>query len=120
MTWEPFEWGRRRDNIKQKDIQVQQSHYELDQTRSQILLDVDKTFRKLAESRSMLEVTQATRDAANEKLREVNNQFKKMAVLLRDVLKQQAAVANANHEYEESLLSFWNAKAEFEKALGEE
>lgn len=120
MTWEPFEWGRRRDNIKQKDIQVQQSQYELDQTRSQILLDVDKTFRKLGESRSMLEVAQAARDAASEKLREVNNQFKQVAVLLRDVLKQEAAVANADHEYEESLLSFWNAKAEFEKALGEE
>src|SRR6202000_1756231 len=21
MTWEPFEWGRRKDNVKQKDIQ---------------------------------------------------------------------------------------------------
>ncbi|WP_433966610.1 TolC family protein [Tunturiibacter gelidiferens] len=120
MTWEPFEWGRRRDTVKEKSVEVQQSQYQLDQTRSQILLDVDKTFRKLSESRSMLEVALAARDAADEKLREVNNQFKQVAVLLRDVLKQEAAVANANHEYEESLLSFWNAKAEFEKALGEE
>jgi outer membrane protein len=120
MTWEPFDWGRRRDNVKQKDIQVHQSQYQLDQTRSQVLLDVDKTFRKLNENRSMLEVAQAARDAANEKLREVNNQFKQIAVLLRDVLKQEASVANANHQYEESLLAFWNAKASFEKALGEE
>ena len=120
MTLEPFDWGRRRDNLKQKDIEVHQSQYQLDQTRSQVLLDVDKTFRKLNENRSMLEVAQAARDAANEKLREVNNQFKQVAVLLRDVLKQEAAVANANHQYEESLLAFWNAKAAFEKALGEE
>ena len=120
MTWEPFDWGRRRDNVKQKEIQVQQSQYQLDQTRAQVLLDVDKTFRKLNESRSMLEVAQAARDAADEKLREVNNQFKQVAVLLRDVLKQEAAVANANHQYEESLLSFWSAKSAFEKALGEE
>ena len=120
MTWEPYEWGRRKDNVKGKDIQVQQSQYQLDQTRSQVLLDVDNTFRKLAESRSMLEVAQVARDAAKEKLREVNDQFKKVTVLLRDVLKQEAAVANADHEYEESLLAFWNAKAEFEKALGEE
>ena len=120
MTLEPFDWGRRRDNLKQKDIELHQSQYQLDQTRSQVLLDVDKTFRKLNENRSMLEVAQAARDAANEKLREVNNQFKQVAVLLRDVLKQEAAVANANHQYEESLLAFWNAKAAFEKALGEE
>jgi outer membrane protein TolC len=120
MTWEPFEWGRRKDNVKQKDIQVQQSQYQLDQTRSQVLLDVDNAFRKLGESRSMLEVAEAARDAAKEKLREVKDQFKQKAVLLRDVLKQEAAVANADKQYEESLLSFWNAKAEFEKTLGEE
>jgi outer membrane protein TolC len=120
MSWEPFEWGRRKDNVKQKDIQVQQSQYQLDQTRSQVLLDVDNAFRKLGESRSMLDVAEAARDAAREKLREVSDQFKQKTVLLRDVLKQEAAVANANKQYEESLLSFWNAKAEFEKALGEE
>ena len=65
-------------------------------------------------------VAEAARDAAKEKLREVKDQFKQKAVLLRDVLKQAAAVANADKQYEESLLSFWNAKAEFEKTLGEE
>ena len=57
---------------------------------------------------------------ANEKLREVNDKFRQSSVLLRDVLQQQAAVANANHDYEQALLAFWTAKAEFEKALGEE
>jgi outer membrane protein len=85
-----------------------------------VLLDVDNNFRKLEESRTMLEVAQAARDAANEKLREVSDQFKHSAVLLRDLLQQQASVANADHDYEQSLLAFWNAKAAFEKALGEE
>lgn len=120
MTWDPFDWGRRRDNVKQKDVTVQQSEVQLDQVRSQVVLDVDDKFRKLSESRSLLAVAQAARDAATEKLREVNDQFAQSSVLLRDVLKQQAAVASANHDYEESLLSFWNAKAQFEKALGEE
>jgi outer membrane protein TolC len=120
LTWDPFEWGARKDVVEQKDVVVQQSTYQLDQTKSQVLLDVDNTFRKLRESRSLLVIAQAQRDAASEKLREVNNQFGQSAVLLRDVLKQEAAVANADHDYEASLLSFWNAKAAFEKALGEE
>jgi outer membrane protein len=120
MRWEPFEWGRRKDDVKQKEVIVEQSKYQLDETRSQVVLDVDNTFRKLAESRALLEVAEAARAAANEKLREVNDKFRKSAVLLRDVLEQQAAVANANHEYEESLLAFWSAKANFEKALGED
>ena len=120
MTWDPFDWGKRRDDVKEKEVVVQQSEVQLDQVKSQVLLDVDNAFRKLGESRSLLAVAQAARDAANEKLREVNDQFAQSAVLMRDVLQQQASVASADHDYEESLLSFWNAKAQFEKALGEE
>jgi outer membrane protein TolC len=120
LKWDPFDWGGRRDEVKQKDVSIQQSNYQLQETQAQVMLDVDNTFRKLQESRSLLEVSQAGRDAANEKLREISDQFKHSAVLMRDLLQQQAAVANAEHEYEQSLLSFWNAKAAFEKALGEE
>ena len=115
---DPFDWGGRRDEVQQKDVSLKQSHYQLDETRAQVLLDVDNNFRKLQESRSLLEVAQAARDAANEKLREVNNQFKQSAVLMRDVLQQQAAVANAEHDYEQSLLSFWNAKATLREIPG--
>jgi outer membrane protein len=120
MRWEPFEWGRRKDELKQKDVVVEQSKYQLDEARSQVVLEVDSSFRKLAESRSLLAVAEAARDAANEKLREVNDKFKQSAVLLRDVLDQQAAVATAENDYEESLLAFWSAKASFDKALGKE
>jgi outer membrane protein TolC len=120
LKWDPFDWGGRRDEVKQKDVSIQQSHYQLQETQAQVMLDVDNTFRKLEESRALLEVSQAGRDAANEKLREISDQFKHSAVLMRDLLQQQAAAANAEHEYEQSLLSFWNAKAAFEKALGEE
>jgi outer membrane protein len=120
MKWDPFDWGGRRDDVKQKDATVEQSRYQLQETRSQILLDVDNNFRKLGESRSLVAVAGAARDAADEKLREVTDQFGKSVVLLRDLLEQQAAAANADHEYEQSLLAFWSAKANFEKALGEE
>jgi outer membrane protein len=120
FSWEPFEWGRRRDVVKQKEIAVDQSQIQLDQVKSQILQDVDDKFRSLQESRAALEVAQAARDASTEKLREVNDKFAKEAVLMRDVLQQQTAVANANHDYEQALLSFWTAKANFEKALGED
>jgi outer membrane protein len=120
FSWDPFDWGQRRDEVKQKNITVEQSQVQLQQTQSKILLDVNNRFRKLQESRQLLGVAQAARDASNEKLREVNDKFKQQAVLLRDVLEQQTAVANAEHDYEQALLSFWSAKAEFEKALGEE
>jgi outer membrane protein TolC len=120
FKWDPFDWGGRRDEVKQKDVSLLQSQSKLKETQAQVMLDVDNSFRKLEESRSLLTVTQAAREAANEKLRETNNQFKHSAVLMRDLLQQEASVANADHDYEQSLLAFWNAKAVFEKALGEE
>src|SRR5580698_2282591 len=69
LKWDPFDWGGRRDEVKQKDATVQQSHYQLEETKAQVLLDVDNSFRKLEESRTLLEVAEAGRDAANEKLR---------------------------------------------------
>jgi outer membrane protein TolC len=120
LTWTPFDWGARRDEVKQKDVSLQQSRYQLQETRAQVTLDVDNNFRKLEESRTMLTVAQANKVAAEEKLREVNDAYKHSAVLLRDLLQQQATVANADHDYEQSLLAFWNAKALFEKSLGEE
>jgi outer membrane protein TolC len=120
LKWDPFDWGGRRDEVKQKVVTLEQSQDQLQETKAQVTLDVDNNFRKLEESRQMLEVAQAGRDAANEKLREVSDEFKQSAVLMRDLLQQEAAVANADHNYEQSLLAFWNAKAAFEKALGEE
>jgi outer membrane protein TolC len=120
MSWDPWDWGRRRDDLKQKVIGLSQAQYQLDKARSQVLLDVNNNFRKLSQSRQLLSVTQAAKDAANEKLRETNDKFSKEAVLLRDVLQQQTAVANANKDYENALLSFWTARANFEKALGQE
>ena len=120
LSWEVFEWGRRKDEVNQKKVTLDQTRYQLKEAQSKVVLDVNNRFRKLEESRSLLTVAQAARDAATEKLREVNDQFRQQAVLLRDVLQQQSAVANADHDYEQALLSFWSARAEFEKALGEE
>lgn len=120
LSWDPWDWGKRRDDVKQKQITVDQAQFQLKDAQSKVLLDVNSKFRKLNESRVLLQVAQAARDAANQKLKEVSDKFKQEAVLLRDVLQQQTAVANADHDYEEALLSFWSAKADFEKALGEE
>ena len=54
MSWEPFEWGRRKDDVKQKVIAVDQSQLQLQQVRSQILMDVNNRYRKLAQSRQGL------------------------------------------------------------------
>lgn len=68
----------------------------------------------------LIAVAKAERDAAQQRLREVTNEYEQQAVLLSDVLHQQAATAGANDDYQQALLGFWSAKSEFEKSLGED
>jgi len=120
FTWDPFDWGQRKDQIGDKQAVLDQSRLQLKNTQSKVLLDVNNRFRKLQETRVLLSVTEAAQAAAKEKLREVTQKFGQQSVLLRDVLEQQAATASANNDYEQALLGFWTAKADFEKALGED
>jgi outer membrane protein TolC len=65
-------------------------------------------------------VAAAARESSREKLREVTEQYGQKTKLLRDVLQQQASVEKANSEYKEALASFWSARAQLQKAMGEE
>ncbi len=120
LNWEPFDWGRRRDTVNEKTVQVEQSKLNLTQTKANVLVDVNKEFRALQEARMAVDVASAQQDAANMKLREVTDKYGQKTTLLRDVLQQQAAVSKANSDYNEAIATYWTAKANFDKAIGED
>jgi outer membrane protein TolC len=120
FRWEPFEWGRRKHEVNEKTLNVEQSKLKLDNTKSQILINVGDQFRSLREARAAVVVAEAKQNASREKLREVTWQYGQQTALLRDVLQQQSAVESADSDYNDALASFWSAKASFQKAIGEE
>jgi outer membrane protein len=120
LKWEPWDWGRRNSVVNQKKVVESQAQEQLREAQSKVLLDVNSRFRKLRESRLLIAVAQASREAAQQRLREVTTQYEREAVLLKDVLQQQATTAGAIDNYHQALLGFWSAKSEFEKSLGEE
>ena len=120
FRWEPFDWGRRKHEVNEKTINVEQSKLELANTRAKILINVGDQFRSLKEARAAVLVAQAAQTSSREKLREATLQYGQQTKLLREVLEQQAAVEKANSDYDDALASFWSAKASFEKAIGEE
>jgi outer membrane protein TolC len=120
LTWEPWDWGRRRHDVNVQKLTLEQSRQKLQETQNQVLLEVNGNFRKLQEGRLMLDACEIAREAAHEKLRVVTNQYSEQAALLGDVLQQTAGVAAAEDSYQQALLAFWTAKADFEKSLGED
>ena len=59
-----------------------------------------------------------THTGANVQL--VTYKYRLDAVLLKDVLQAQTVLANSDYDYQKALLAFWTAKADFEKAIGED
>jgi outer membrane protein TolC len=120
LTWQPWDWGQKRHNIAQKVDAEKQALLSIDNVREQVLQEVDSTFRRLREARELLTAAQAARDAEAEKLRNEMDAYSHQTIVLSDLLQQQASVASAEDQYRQGLLAFWRARADFERALGEE
>jgi outer membrane protein TolC len=120
LTWQPWDWGQKRHNIAQKVDAEKQAQLSIDNVRDQVLQEVDSTFRRLREARELLTAAQAARDAEAEKLRNEMDAYSHQTILLSDLLQQQSTVASAEDQYRQGLLAFWRARADFERALGEE
>jgi outer membrane protein len=120
VNWEPFDWGRKRRELAEKALAIQQADHAVRDAEQSVRVDVNARLRKLQQARALVEVTRLTQETENEKLRVVMNQYPLKAALLKDVLQEQAAVADANNQYQQALLALWIAKADFERAVGGE
>jgi outer membrane protein TolC len=120
FKWEVFDWGRKRDELAEKAKTIEQATELLRQTESRVLMEVSEKFRKLRQTRQALAVAQLAEAAAGEDLRINTNKYKRTAALLSDVLQSQSTLAEANDQFQQALLGYWTARAEFEKALGDD
>lgn len=120
VDWDVWDWGRKRKELAEKVLTVRQAELGEREAEQQVLVEVGAKFRKLTESRALVEVNQLSRQTEQEKLRVVMDQYRQSAALLKDTLQQEASVATAEAQYRQALLSFWADKADLEKAMGEE
>jgi len=120
LTWQPWDWGQKHHNVAQKVIAEKQAALTEEDARDQVLLDVDSQFRRLREARAQLAVAVSAREAEQERLRNQTEAYAQQAILLSVLLQEQASLAAAEDGYRQALSLFWTARAEFERALGEE
>ena len=117
---EIFDWGRRRREIRGKALAEEQARINVAETESALLREVAAKYRQLKEAARKLEVAGLTRKTARASTQVALYNYREQAVLLKDLLQAQTALADANSQYQRDLSSFWTAKAEFDKAVGEE
>jgi outer membrane protein TolC len=120
FSWEVWDWGKRRRELDEKSRTVEQAKTSVVEAENAVLMDLNSKHRKLQQTRLQLRIAQLAQETARENLRVSTNKYQVQAALLSDVLQTQTALADANTQYQQAVLSYWTAKADFAKATGED
>ena len=118
VTWDVYDWGRKREQAKEKRLAEEQASLDENDIEAQIIVEVAHQYRKLIEARKEVEVAQASQLARRELLRVTQNRYGQRDVLLSDVLRSQSGLAEADNGFTQALLNLATAQADFEKSLG--
>ncbi|MGB8013389.1 MAG: TolC family protein [Terriglobales bacterium] len=120
MTWEPFDWGRRHNRVREKSNTLAQAHNGAQEAESQIEVEVGMKYRKWKETALLLKATRTGHEAAAEEFRVTGNKYKEQAALIRDLLQAQARSSETSFQYQQALSSYWSSLADLRRAMGEE
>ncbi len=118
FSWNVFDWGKKQHDIAQLERARSQVQNSAEDLASQVVLDVNSSFRKLEDARNFLKVAELNRDAMRAQLRVTMDAFRQQTALLKDLLSAQASLAQANDQHRQAVLGVWEARASFEKAVG--
>ena len=120
LRWEPWDWGRKHHEYAEKRTKEEQARVGVDATKRAVLLEVRNACRQLENTRRQLKLSDAGERAARQKLKEVQEQVRREAALSRDLFQAQSALSSADSQQQQALASFWKAKSDLKKAIGEE
>ncbi len=118
INWTAWDWGRKAMQAKAHSKVEQSSALTANTTKENVLIDLHSQINKLTEARLLIDTAQLARTAAREEMRVSLNRYKYTSAKLSDVLEAQSKLSDANNSYNQALLAFWEAKAQFERALG--
>ena len=119
VSWEPFDWGRRAREAKVKARAVEQARLARIETEASVAAEVSASLRRVREARSGLQVARLEELAARERARVKVELLRVKATLRPDALQAQAQLLEASASHQEALSSYWTARAEFDRAIGE-
>ena len=89
MTWNLFDWGRKRSEIFASERVLSQAEINLIETQAQVRLDVDVRYRQLVEARELIGVADLARKAADQRLRLTRARFDAQSALRGDLLQAE-------------------------------
>src|SRR6185503_2498416 len=116
--WEPFDWGRKSHEAAEQAHATERAREARDESEEQIAVEVGKRWRAVQDAAQLLTATRLEADASAASLETDRNRYREDAAILRDVLRTEARLSAARHDYTDALAGYWSAAAELERTIG--
>ena len=120
VSWEPFTWGRRSAEIAQKRLTVEQAENALADRRAAAAVEIAALHRKLEDAFAQINVRHLELEATRERLRVTKAKFEQHAARPDEMFAASSAITQAAARQQEAASAYWTARADYEKAIGEE
>jgi outer membrane protein len=119
-SWDFWEWGRTRFDVKEKLSRLSQSKLRKEQILDNIELEVKQSYLRTKESEKNIVTIEKAIEQAKENLRITEERYKEQVSTTTDVLVAQTLLTQTMTNYYNALYDFKIAKAILYRALGQE
>jgi outer membrane protein len=120
MSYEPFTWGRRGAELRERRHAIEQAENALRDKQAAASIEIAARLRKVEESAAQIAVRRLEAEAARERLRVTKTRFQQQAARLDEMFHANATLAQTAAHEQEALSAYWTARADYEKAIGQE
>jgi len=118
MEWEVFDFGKRKQTLAEREAAMAAAEENLRHLRNQVLIRVQKAYRKLDRSRQMIELAQEAAALRRESARLSSDQMDAGVIVKATYEEAGADAAKSEAELLQAELGYRLAKAEFDQAMG--
>ena len=117
MTWDIFDWGKRRAVVAQRKEQLTQANENLHRVKKRIEVEVDKAYRKLEQTKRLIDVARESLALQKENLRLKSDGIKTGTATEAQYATAVASVKKAEYEELQALLGYYLAVADLKRIV---
>ena len=118
MKWDIWDWGKRNSVIGERSAQLSQARENLHRLNDEVTVELDKAYRKLEDTKSMMDVAREALALQRERLRLVSDQIKTSTASYAKYNEAVAAVKKAESNELQARLSYEIAIADLNRIAG--
>ncbi|MFC6268162.1 TolC family protein [Frigoriflavimonas asaccharolytica] len=111
-----FDWGGRKQKVKEQDFKVEAQKFELEQTQEFVAIEIANAKLEMLRAKERIEITRKSLAQADENLRLNNDRFDAGTVIGKDVLEAQVLWQTAFSDVIDAKASFKISEANYKKA----